>query len=472
LAVLVATRSKPNLMAWPVVAALAAVCFAALASTASSSARGPAAHVLRSEGYGLAVRLSGPSMEVFQRTRDSCTKVAFARRRGGAGRESLYLIDRRNSLPVLDVDSGRLSLRRAHGWISLEVEGAVSEIRFRRIAGLPAACRRRPSRSFRNVLNVFAQTYREHYPFFDLHDVDWAEATRRARARITRASTRKQLFGILRGLIAPLEDSHTWLETENGNRYFEGKRPDPQPLHRRDFRRAREIVSSYLISRPRRFARRQISFAMLPGNLGYLRVSSFSGYAAGPRLADELAEVDRALDYSLERPLAGLVIDVRINDGGSDVLANRIVSRLTDRRYVAYSKMARDPDRGRAFTPRQRVPIKPGPGARFTGPVAVLTSRYSVSAAETFTQALIGRRPPVERIGEPTQGVFSDVLIRVLPNGWLFGVPNEVYVTDGRNYDVTGVPPTIDTGLVFKRSDLRAGRDPEIERAIEELGKP
>lgn len=60
----------------------------------------------------------------------------------------------------------------------------------------------------------------------------------------------------------------------------------------------------------------------------------------------------------------------------------------------------------------------------------------------------------------------------MLPNGWLFGVPNEVYVTDGRNYDVTGVPPTIDTGLVFKRSDLRAGRDPEIERAIEELRKP
>lgn len=457
--------------AWSAVAAVAAVCFAALASTASSSAGGPAAQVWRSEGYGLAVRLSGPSMEVFQRTRDSCTKVAFARRRGDVGKGSLYLIDRKNSLPVLDVDSGRILLRRANGAgrISLEVEGAVSEIRFKRMAGLPAACRRGPSRSFRNVLDVFAQTYREHYPFFDLHDVAWAKATRRARARVARGTTRRQLFGILRGLIAPLEDAHTWLETESGHRYFEGKRPDPQPLHGRDFRRVRRIVSSYLVSRPRRFASRQISFAMLPGELGYLRLSSFSGYADGPRLADELAEVDRALDYSLERPLAGLVIDVRVNDGGSDVLANRIVSRLTERRYVAYSKLARDPDRRRGFTPAQRVPIEPWPGAGYTGPVAVLTSRYSVSAAETFIQALMGRRPPVERIGEPTQGVFSDVLIRVLPNGWLFGVPNEVYVTDGRNYDVTGVPPTIDTGLVFKRSDLRAGRDPEIERAIEEL---
>jgi hypothetical protein len=455
-------------------AALAAVCFAALACADGSSAGGAAtAQVWRSEGYGLAVRLSGRSMEVFQRTRDSCTKVAFARRRGPAARESLYLIDRRRSLPVLDVDSGRMLLRRANGAerISLEVEGAVSEIRFERLAGLPTPCRRAPSRSSRNVLDVLAQTYREHYPFFDLHEVDWAEATRRARARVTRATTGKQLFGILRGLIAPLEDAHTWLETDSGHRYFEGKRPDPQPLDGRDFRRVRRIVASYLVSQPRRFASRQISFAMLPGELGYLRVSSFSDYADGPRLADELAEVDRALDHSLERPLAGLVIDVRVNDGGSDVLANRIVSHLTDRRYVAYSKVARDPGRGRGFTPRQRVPIVPRPGARYTGPVAVLTSRYSISAAETFTQALLGRRPRVERIGEPTQGVFSDVLTRVLPNGWLFGVPNEVYVTDGRNYDVTGVPPTIDTGLVFKRSDLRAGRDPEIERAMKELLK-
>jgi Peptidase family S41/Tricorn protease C1 domain len=457
--------------AWLAVAALAAVCIAALASTDRSSAGEPAPQVFRSDGYGLAIRLSGRSMEVFQRTRDSCRKVAVAQRRGDARRESLYLIDRSRSLPVLDVDSGRMFLRRANGTrrIGLTVEGAVSEIRFRRSAGLPAACRPRPSRSFRSVLDVFTQTFREHYPFFDLHNVDWTEATRRARSRVTRATTQRQLFTILRRLMAPLDDAHTWLESERGHLYFEGKRPDPQPLDGRDFRRVRRIVASYLVSQPRRFANRQISFAMLPGELGYLRVSSFSGYAAGPRLADELAEIDRALDYSLERPLAGLVIDVRVNDGGSDVLANRIVSRLTDRPYVAYSKRARDPNRARGFTPKQRVPIKPRPGARYTGPVAVLTSRYSVSAAETFTQALIGRRPPVQRIGEPTQGVFSDVLIRVLPNGWLFGVPNEVYLTDGRNYDVTGVPPTIHTGLVFKRSHLRAGRDPEIERAMEEL---
>lgn len=127
------------------------------------------------------------------------------------------------------------------------------------------------------------------------------------------------------------------------------------------------------------------------------------------------------------------------------------------------------PYRAGGFTPGQRVTIQPAAGRRFTGPVAVLISRYSVSAAETFTQALINRTPAVVRVGEPTQGVFSDVLTRTLPNGWTFGLSNEIYLTDGRHYDITGVPPTVPTGLVFNRANLRAARDPELEAAMRQL---
>jgi len=44
--------------------------------------------------------------------------------------------------------------------------------------------------------------------------------------------------------------------------------------------------------------------------------------------------------------------------------------------------------------------------------------------------ALMGRAPHVTQIGLNTQGVFSDVLGRRLPNGWRFGLPNEVYLTN------------------------------------------
>jgi hypothetical protein len=53
----------------------------------------------------------------------------------------------------------------------------------------------------------------------------------------------------------------------------------------------------------------------------------------------------------------------------------------------------------------------------------------TVSGSETFTMALMGRKPRVTRIGENTQGVYSDVLELSLPNGWRFGLPSEVYLT-------------------------------------------
>jgi C-terminal processing protease CtpA/Prc len=99
----------------------------------------------------------------------------------------------------------------------------------------------------------------------------------------------------------------------------------------------------------------------------------------------------------------------------------------------------------------------------------VLTGVHSVSAAETFTQALMKREPKVTRVGEHTQGVFSDVLGRRLPNGWRFGLPNERFLTDGKNYDGPGIPPDVPVP-VFPKSDLETGRDGALEKALDLLG--
>ena len=95
----------------------------------------------------------------------------------------------------------------------------------------------------------------------------------------------------------------------------------------------------------------------------------------------------------------------------------------------------------------------------------------TISAAETFTQALMGRSPPITRIGENTQGVFSDVLSRRLPNGWRFGLPNEVFRTpQGTTFDGPGIPP--DAAVpVFADEDVAAGKDPGVAKALEILRK-
>ena len=57
----------------------------------------------------------------------------------------------------------------------------------------------------------------------------------------------------------------------------------------------------------------------------------------------------------------------------------------------------------------------------------------------------------VNRIGSHTEGVFSDVLDKALPNGWEFGLSNEVYLdANGVNYESIGIPPNIKLDYVKK----------------------
>lgn len=101
----------------------------------------------------------------------------------------------------------------------------------------------------------------------------------------------------------------------------------------------------------------------------------------------------------------GLILDVRKNYGGSDILSLALASRLAAKEYLAYAKMARiDPDEPeRRTSPQERyVQVSWRPG--FRGPVIQLIGPYTISAGETLTQALMGREPPIVRVGENTQG--------------------------------------------------------------------
>lgn len=223
------------------------------------------------------------------------------------------------------------------------------------------------------------------------------------------------------------------------------------------------------------FAAGRITYADLPGGQGYLRISGFGGYAGrGASYAAELAELDKALDTVLgqerTRHLKGLVIDLRINGGGSDAMGLHIAGRLTDTPYLAYSKRARnDPADPTRHTRPQPLYVTPAQGPRYTGPVAVLTGGSTVSAGETFTQALMDRPGRTVRIGQPTQGVFSDVMVRKLPNGMSVWLPNEELLTrSGRTFDGAGIPPHL-IEPVFTTEEFDQNKDSAFDRAVSVL---
>jgi hypothetical protein len=417
-----------------------------------------------SDGYGLVFEIEGDFLKTWEVSKISClpawtaTSISTPR---GALRAFREVGDTSTLFLRLDAEEDRM---RVH------FNGAASDVVVRRVERKPEVCEKSLPDSPLSNFDVFAETWAEHYPFFSIRGADWPAIVARNRARITDETTPEELFSILEGMIAPFEDAHTFIRAESPERRFSGSRRSPSWVERADRERAYDLVAKYLQEPLRTFCEGQFQFGMLGPDIAYLRLRSFSGYHPDGSFESGLEALNLALDevFYFGPAWHGLVIDVRINDGGADPYGLAIASRLTGGVYVAYAKQARndpsDPTRWTVEQPSFVPPRVPG----FHKRIVELIGIQSVSAAETFTQALLSRRPEVIRVGENTQGVFSDVLVRKLPNGWRFGLPNERFVTDGLSYDGAGIAPDV-TVSSFTPEGLASGRDAGIEFALELL---
>jgi C-terminal processing protease CtpA/Prc len=102
-------------------------------------------------------------------------------------------------------------------------------------------------------------------------------------------------------------------------------------------------------------------------------------------------------------------------------------------------------------------------------PIIVLTSSTTLSAAEIQVLSLM-TLPHVTLIGEQTYGIFSDMLLKILPNGWEFTLSNEQYLTpEGESYEQTGIPP--DIVVNGAEAGFNRGRDVILEHALQGLAR-
>ena len=414
-----------------------------------------------SDGYGNMYEINGDTIRISQYTSVSCIQTGTAKRVGG-GQGDVFVVD--GSSRRIEIIAGSSDDEK-----QLNNPSAASNIIIKRAAQKPAACGTETPNTPESNFEVLWATFNEHHGFLKDRGVDWAATYKKHRPQVTANTTPDELFRIGSEMIDQLKDAHTSLRGDAAHQ-FRGRRPDPNPLSREDQQKTLDIIKSkYVRGELRPWCDNKVMYGRLNDTTGYLRVSSFSGYVPNGTFEQGSAELAKALDAVVnDKGITTLVIDVRLNTGGSDALGVQIASRLTDTKYLAYVKRARnDPKDPTKWTKPQSKWVLPASGPHFTGRIIELIGRDCVSAGETFSMALMGRKPAVIRIGEPTQGVYSDVLGRVLPNGWNFGLPNEVFLNEaGKHFEVVGVPPDIRVP-VFPREDLQAGRDTGLEKALE-----
>ncbi|HZW58648.1 MAG TPA: S41 family peptidase [Woeseiaceae bacterium] len=199
------------------------------------------------------------------------------------------------------------------------------------------------------------------------------------------------------------------------------------------------------------------------GDVAVLTVNTMMGL-------DTIEEIDAAYAEIAEKGASGLVIDLR-NNGGGAFAVRPLVSHLLARPFDAGSFVSRawnaahrgepgrtdleavDPWEGwsiKAFwadvqsDPVTRIrfsPAKPG----FDGPVYVLTSKRTASAAELATDALQAASRAIV-VGENTAGEMLSQKIYDVPGGFHLGVPIADYysLVNGRIEGV-GIEPDIET---------------------------
>lgn len=465
--------------------ALLSISLMGLLATSSPPARAQSVNGLwQSDGYGLLVEIADAKMSVSQITSISCLPWWTAKR-SDAGRNGEILFNA--GFADIHFVQGRSSD------VLLMRQGAsISTMSLRRINGPLSRCSEKLADTPQENYAVFWQTFAEEFALFPLYRTDWTAVDRTFRPRVTEATTREELFDILREMILPFHNAHTNINAAPIGRQYIGYKPasdigrtlqatsslsvnDILKLFSQQARRARNIIESQYSDGPwRSYLNDMIQFGMLRKSIGYLRILGFDGYTKDGRFEQEAIALEAALDDILKDAgsMKGLVIDVRVNTGGADPLCLAIASRLSGAKYLAYSKVTRNSLNGPLrLTPPQpawvEIPARPG----YRGKVVLLIGPDTLSGGETFAMALMGRKPRVTSIGENTQGVFSDIWGRKLPNGWTFGVPTELYLTpSGKSFDGRGVSPDIRVP-VFPKSDLDGARDGALARAIKVLGE-
>ncbi len=420
-----------------------------------------------SDGYGNQAEIHAGELRLFEITPLSClpSDIFDLRNEPVDSRGVRFLSRKKRGVLFLSLGPSPDS-----EWF--QAPDAASRILYRRATRAEACSRTTPNDPMTNF-EIFASTFAAHHAFLEHRGVNWAAVTKTYRAKVSQSTRPDELFEILRAMIEPLQDMHTFVEARDIRRVFNGKKPGTLLLTDAQKERTLEILETrYLESKLRSWCNGHIRYARLKKGPGYLRIDAFSGFTGEGGFDEGARALDAALDEILKdaQALPALVIDVRINHGGADPYGVQIAGRLTDAPYIAFVKRARnDAANPESWTAPQPATVRPSGRSRFLKRVVELIGPDTVSAGETFTMALMGRRPPISRIGESTQGVYSDILVRSLPNGWRFGLPNEVFLTEqGRHYEASGVPPNI-RAPVFPKQDLAEGRDSALEMALETL---
>lgn len=220
----------------------------------------------------------------------------------------------------------------------------------------------------------------------------------------------------------------------------------------------RHYVGVFNVRLVRRKGLRQdsvVSYRMLDGGAGYIRIAAFTEGAGFIKIFDDAIENLREARC--------LVIDVRDNGGGSDGLAEAAIGRFIDRPVLCSINFQRRP--GTDVYDKFIAVAKPRGPWQYKGKVAVLINACCCSACEHFVSGM--KEAGALLVGEPTTGACGWSRPIDLPGGAVLYVSKTFPIHGKTPSPLNGIKPHIKATPSLR--DLQAGRDVALEAALKTL---
>lgn len=356
---------------------------------------------------------------------------------------------------------------------TLIIKRGFSKYRYLRIKKLPDFCNQnsKDKNDISYNFEVFANTYKNHYAYLDLNKIDWDSLYINSKNKINSKSTEVDLYLVMEDMIERLRDNHGSIEptdkvyelAENQIQSELAEEETEELKEYGDFEIA-GIVADYYLKEDLTKDTWLMKWGKMENNVGYIQIKAMFLYADlnlddslvkengfvstymdvydslnyEQQISEEVAGISKLMDTIMQdlKDTRHIIIDVRFNGGGQDVVALEILRRFNaDKKQIALKKARHN----NSYTIKTPIYLEPAKNP-YTKPVYLLTSQQSASATDMMALGSMELNN-LKRIGSHTNGAISDALQKTLPNGWYFSLSNEVY-TDNNDkcYENIGVP--------------------------------
>jgi carboxyl-terminal processing protease len=438
--------------------------------------------IWQSVGYGRILEIDSISYSVYDITEISCTESKTG-----------------NSSDFNDV----IRLKND----TLSIQRGLSTYYYTRLNAKPELCSSLNEDKTYDIeynFEVFANTLKEHYAYFELNNINWDDFYQTYRSKITEETSEVELYLIMDEMISTLNDNHGSIEPkdeiyERAESLSTSNDTESNLKWYGDFEIA-NLVAEQFIDEDLTKDSWLIKWGKLHNNIGYIQIkammlhgdldlpealiedngfvqtyfNAFESLSGKEQIKTEVNGVRRTMNNVMKdlKDTKHIIIDVRFNGGGNDEVSLEILRHFNPSKKLVASKKTR---LGDDFTKTLPVYLDSSIEA-YTKPVFLLTSQQSASATDMMALSSLELNN-FTLIGSHTQGAVSDALQKKLPNGWHFTLSNEVYMDiKGTIYENIGIPVEYELNYpsdrqTFFRSvanDLEADKN-NILKAISEL---